>query len=258
VIRVVMSTGKQWTRTTGTEVANIISWAKASKLVAMLEVHDSTGYSEKAEAEHPDNAVGYWTSNEIASVLKGTEAYVMINIANEAFGNNTTSQWEPFYTGAVPKLRAAGLHHTVVVDAPNWGQDWSYTMRDGAGPGKIFEADPDKNVIFSIHMYDVYGQSSAVTDYFTKFLTKGVPLIVGEFAADHGSSGDVAEDTILSLAKQNGVGYAGWSWSGNSADLASLDITNNFDVNSLTTWGTRLIKGANGIQETAKVCTVFQ
>ena len=64
--------------------------------------------------------------------LKGSEAYVMINVANEPFGNNTTSQWEPFHAGAVAKLRTAGLHHTLIVDAPNWGQDWSYTMRDGS------------------------------------------------------------------------------------------------------------------------------
>jgi len=113
-------------------------------------------------------------------------------------------------------------------------------------------------------MYDVYNSAQVVTDYLTKFLAKGLPLIVGEFAADHGSDPvtgkkkEVDEGTILSLCQQQGVGYAGWSWSGNSADLVSLDMTNNFDVNSLTTWGTRLIRGANGIQETAKVCSMFE
>jgi mannan endo-1,4-beta-mannosidase len=257
-IRVVMATGGQWTRTSGSVVSSIISWAKSNKLIAMLEVHDSTGWSEAAKAENPDNALSYWLSSEIATVLKGNEAHVMINIANEAFGNNTTDQWEPFYTAAMPKLRNAGLHHTLVVDAPNWGQDWSFTMRDGGGPAKIFNADPDKNVVFSIHMYDVYNSASVVTDYITKFLAKGLPLIVGEFAADHGPGKEVDEGTILSHCQQKGVGYAGWSWSGNSADLASLDITNNFNVASLTTWGTRLIRGANGIEETAKVCTIFQ
>jgi mannan endo-1,4-beta-mannosidase len=258
LVRVVMATGGQWTRTSAADVTNIISWAKSNKLIAMLEVHDATGFSEKAQAVNPSQAVDYWVSSDISSALKGTEAYVMINIANEAFGNNTTEQWEPFYVSAVPKLRNAGLHHLLVVDAPNWGQDWSYTMRDKDGPEKIFKADPEKNVVFSIHMYDVYNSASVVTDYFTKFLAKGLPLIVGEFAADHGPGKEIAEDTILSLSQQKGVGYAGWSWSGNSSDLSSLDMTVNFSVNNLTTWGTRLLKGTNGIGETGKVCSVFK
>jgi hypothetical protein len=45
-VRVVLATGGQWTRIGGSEVANIISWAKANKLVAMLEVHDATGYGD--------------------------------------------------------------------------------------------------------------------------------------------------------------------------------------------------------------------
>jgi mannan endo-1,4-beta-mannosidase len=89
-------------------------------------------------------------------------------------------------------------------------------------------------------------------------MKKGVPLIVGEFAADHGTAGNVDEDTILSQCATLGVGYLGWSWSGNSSDLSTLDITTNFNVSSLTTWGKRLIEGTNGIKASAAVCSVFQ
>jgi mannan endo-1,4-beta-mannosidase len=131
-------------------------------------------------------------------------------------------------------------------------------MRDGTGATSIFNADPDRNVAFSVHMYDVYSAASTVTNYFSKFLAKGLPFIVGEFAADHGSAGGVDEGTIMSQAVQNGVGYLGWSWSGNSSDLVTLDITNNFNVSSLSTWGSTLINGTNGIKSTSKTCTVYQ
>jgi mannan endo-1,4-beta-mannosidase len=224
----------------------------------MLEVHDSTGYGDSNGAVHPDNAVDYWLSSDIRSAIQGQEAYVMINIANEAFGNDASDQWQSFHAGAVQSLRSGGIDHLLVVDAPNWGQDWSNTMRDGDGANAIFNSDPERNVAFSVHMYDVYDSSNAVQSYFSNFLAKGLPLIVGEFAADHGSSGNVDEATIMAQAASRGVGYLGWSWSGNSSDLQSLDITNNFDVNSLTNWGNTLIYGSDGIANTSAACTCFQ
>jgi mannan endo-1,4-beta-mannosidase len=258
VVRVVLATGGQWPRISGSEITSIIGWAKENKLVAMLEVHDSTGYGDKAEAVHPDNAVDYWLSDDIKSAITGQEAFVMVNIANEAFGNDASSQWESFHTGAVADLRSGGLKHLFIVDAPNWGQDWSNTMRDGQGAKNIFNADPDANTAFSVHMYDVYGTSDTVWAYFENFLGLGVPLLVGEFAADHGTSGNVDEAAIMAASKEHRVGYLGWSWSGNSSDLNSLDIVQNFNSSAFSTWGQRLIDGADGIRETSALCTCFE
>ncbi len=256
-VRVVLSTGGQWNRIDGGTLSNIVSWLKTNQLVGVLEVHDSTGYGESAGAVHPDNAVDYWLSSDIRSAIDGQEAYVLINIANEPFGNTASDQWQPFHVGAVQELRSAGVSHTLIVDAPNWGQDWQNTMRDGNGAQAIFDADPDENVMFSVHMYDVYDSANVVQAYFDSFLAKGLPLLVGEFAADHGAGNNVDEDTIMSLASARGVGYLGWSWSGNSSDLSSLDMTNDFNANSLTTWGNRIIMGQNGIVSTSETCTCF-
>jgi mannan endo-1,4-beta-mannosidase len=256
-VRLVLSTGGRWTKTTASELTSLISSAKAARLVPILEVHDSTGFSEQAGSVALSNAVSYWTSSDVVAALEGQEAYVIINVANEPNGNDTSSSWAPDHVTAVQALRNAGLAHTLMVDAPNWGQDWSNTMRDGAG-ASIWEADTEKNLVFSVHMYDVYGTSSTITSYFNTFLSKyAAPLVVGEFASDHGASGDVDEATIMALAETLSIGYLGWSWAGNSTDLASLDITNNFDSASLTTWGTRLINGTDGISSTSVPCTCF-
>src|SRR5690606_14979721 len=170
------------------------------------------------------------------------------------------SQWSSFHQQAVQTLRSAGLKHLLVVDAPNWGQDWEETMRNNKNnaASSILDADPDRNVLFSVHMYDIYNTANTVTSYIDTFLGHGLPLVVGEFAADHGAGKNVDAGTIMSKAAQSRIGYIGWSWSGNSADLSSLDITNNFNVNSLTTWGSTLINGASGIAETAQTCSCFQ
>lgn len=264
-VRVVLATGGQWAKTSGSEVASIISWAKANEMVAMLEVHDATGYGDSEAAPHPEAMLDYWKSPEILSAIQGQEAYVLINIANEAFGNETSDEWQSFYTLAVAELRRAGIRHTLIVDAPNWGQDWDNCMRDGKNGSQtmtcdanaIYQADPEHNTMFSVHMYDVYGSADVVRAYFDRFLSKGLPFLVGEFAADHGSSGDVDEATIMALSEQHGVGYLGWSWSGNGDGLGTLDITNSFNPNSLTAWGDRLINGDNGLKQTGAPCTCF-
>jgi mannan endo-1,4-beta-mannosidase len=61
----------------------------------------------------------------------------------------------------------------------------------------------------------------------------------------------------MSLSENLGIGYLGWSWAGNSTDLSSLDITSNFEAGNLTTWGDRLINGANGIKSTSEPCSCF-
>jgi mannan endo-1,4-beta-mannosidase len=256
-VRLVLSSGGRWTRTTESDLGMLIAAAKAAKLVSVMEVHDTTGFSEQAGSVALSNATSYWTATEIANVLKGQEAFVIINVANEPNGNDTTMNWAPSHVTAVQALRSAGFSHTLMVDAPNWGQDWSNTMRDGGG-ASIWDADSLKNLIFSVHMYDVYGTASTITSYFNTFLMNyEAPLVVGEFAADHGESGNVDEDTIMSFAETLGLGYLGWSWAGNGEGLGSLDITNNFDAGSLTTWGERLINGANGLAMTSEPCTCF-
>ncbi|MFZ5889873.1 MAG: glycoside hydrolase family 5 protein [Myxococcota bacterium] len=257
-VRIVMATGARWTKTSGATVTALINAAKAAKLVSVLEVHDTTGYSEQAGSVALSNATSYWTASDVAAALKGQEAFAIINIGNEPNGNNTASTWASSHVTAVQALRNAGFNHTLMVDGPDWAQDWRNTMRGGGG-SSIWNADTKKNLVFSVHMYDVFKDSATVSSYFNTFLANyDAPLVVGEFAADHGSAGNVDEDTIMSFAETLGVGYLGWSWAGNGSGLATLDITNNFNASSLTTWGNRLVNGANGIKATSQVCGCFQ
>lgn len=254
-VRVVLSNGEQWTRTPGEQVAEIIAAAKANNLIAMLEVHDITGYPENEAAANPQTAVDYWLSDDIRAAIDGEEGYVLINIANEPFGNMEDaeadrSQWVNFHTQAISDMRAAGLAHTLVVDAPNWGQDWRRTMIDGTAAQTVFDSDVNKNVVFSVHMYQVYNSAQTVEDYLMGFVLKELPIIVGEFAADHGAgaNNNVAEEAILQYSQEANIGYLGWSWSGNGSGLGSLDIVTDFNVNNLSSWGETLINSSNGIR----------
>jgi mannan endo-1,4-beta-mannosidase len=252
-VRVVLSSGSRWSRTSASDVQSIIDTCKANNLIAVLEVHDTTGYGEQAGAQTLSGAVDYWL--DIASVLQGEEDYVIINIGNEPFGNGASaSEWINGHANAINRLRSAGLTHTLMVDAPNWGQDWQGLMR--ANAPAVLSADVDNNVVFSVHMYQVYDTANKVQSYINGFVSDGLPLVVEEFAADHFAE-DVAEGAILQTAQNAGVGYLGWSWSGNSSDLASLDIVENFNPSNLTSWGQTLINGANGIAATSATASVY-
>ncbi|WP_440099836.1 cellulase family glycosylhydrolase [Streptosporangium sp. H16] len=251
-VRVVLSGGR-WTANGAADVANVVSLCKQNKLICVLENHDTTGYGEQSGAYTLDQAVDYWIS--VKSAIAGQEDYVVLNIGNEPFGNNaTTPGWTQATSAAITRLRSNGFQHLIMVDAPNWGQDWNFTMRDNAAT--VAAADPQRNTVFSVHMYGVFDTAAEVTSYLQAFQTAGLPLVIGEFGFDH-SDGNPDEDTIMAQAQARGVGYLGWSWSGNGGGVEYLDQVTNFDVTRLTTWGQRLFNGANGIAQTSVEATIY-
>lgn len=256
-VRLVLANGEQWDRVDGESLAQVLQWARDAQLVAIVEVHDATGWSESTGGADPSTAVAYWLSEDILGALLGHEDTVVINVANEPFGNTTTEQWAPFHAEAVAELRRGGLEHTLLIDAPNWGQDWTNTMRDGVAAQEVFDADPSANTMFSVHMYEVYGDADDVQTYVSMFLETELALIVGEFSLTHNGE-PVAAEAILATAESENIGYLGWSWSGNSPRLSSLDVVSDFDVNTRTPWGELLVDGAGGLAQTGELCSCLR
>ncbi|GAB3451016.1 cellulase family glycosylhydrolase [Actinophytocola sediminis] len=251
-VRVVLGSGQRWGPST--DVGNVVSLCKQSRLICVLEVHDTTGYGEEGAAATLDQAVSYWISQK--SALVGQEDYVVINIGNEPFGNNAqiSATWATATSNAINRLRSNGFNHLIMADAPMWGQDWGNIMRDNAA--SVFASDPDRNTVFSVHMYGVYDTAAEINAYFDAFRTAGLPLVVGEFGHNH-SDGNPDEDTIMAQAQSRGLGYIGWSWSGNSGGVEYLDMVTGFNPASLTSWGERIFNGANGIRATAREATIY-
>ncbi|WP_435738432.1 cellulase family glycosylhydrolase [Cellulosimicrobium sp. PMB13] len=253
-VRVVLSNGVQWTRNGPEDVANIVDLCEENRLVCILEVHDTTGYGDEfaPAASTLDQAVDYW--EDLYPTLAGTEDFVMVNIGNEPFGNDATvnQRWAPETSAAIQRLRTIGYEHAIVVDAPNWGQDWTNVMRAEA-PG-VFAADPDANTIFSIHMYGVYADPTTVTSYLEHFVDAGLPIMVGEFGWKQTAS-DVDEDVVLAEAARLDLGWLAWSWSGNTDPY--LDMVLDFDPANPSAWGTRIIDGPQGLRETAVEASWF-
>ena len=59
-VRTVLSTGDRWTKNDTADVQNVIQLAKNSRMISILEAHDTTGYGDDSAAITLDKAVDYW------------------------------------------------------------------------------------------------------------------------------------------------------------------------------------------------------
>jgi mannan endo-1,4-beta-mannosidase len=130
----------------------------------------------------------------------------------------------------------------LVIDAPDWGKDIAVLL--DAAP-RLLEADPEKNLLFSIHMWwpsdDASpdpGSRARITAALADAETRGVPLVVGEFA-------NVAEKcrrwidyrTIVAECARHGVGWLAWEWGPGNLDCAEMDMTKDGSFATLHGWG---------------------
>ena len=249
-VRLVLADGEQWQKDTPQTVKALIDKCRANKLIAVLEVHDATG---KDSVESLEKARDFWIN--VKDSLKGNEDIAILNIANEWMASSSASKWAYGYSAVIPKLREAGIKNTIMVDSPGWGQAGTAVTEAGV---QIFESDPDRNTMFSVHMYGTAGRNSQTIENNLKGSTeKSLCMIVGEFGHKH-SDGNVDEEYILKYCKENNIGCLGWSWKGNSGGVEYLDISEDWDGKHLSgDWGEVLVNSENGIRATSKPCSVF-
>ena len=111
------------------------------------------------------------------------DRYMILNIANELGGGNSTA-WRDAYITAVGRLRSAGYLCTIMVDAGGCGQDNDDLANYAQA---ILNSDPQKNIIFSQHIYGnwgINGTPSWAIDLPTglnRLAATGLCFVIGEF-----------------------------------------------------------------------------
>lgn len=213
-VRLVITDGQQYNKTSLSEIQKLIKLCKDNKLIAIVEVHDATGSDNIQDLQ---KAADFWI--EMKSALIGNEANVILNIANEWGGAWDSANWAAGYQQVIPKLRNAGIKNTLMVDCAGWGQ---YPQSIAEAGQSVVQADSQHNIMFSIHMYEYAGAYGAVQSNIDSALNVGVPLCIGEFGIKH-TNGPVDYKTIMSYSQSKGVGYLGWSWKGNGDTWAYLE-----------------------------------
>lgn len=248
-VRIVLADGTRWPQNTADEVAQIIRTCKENRLIAILEVHDTTGSNALSGL---NTAAQYFI--DIKDVLIGQEAHVILNIANEWPTAVDTPTWKSGYLQILPLLRQAGLNHAVMIDCNGGGQSGRCMQRAGA---EILDADPLHNVFFSLHVYESVATSEKIEKNLRYATDQGLCVCVGEFGYLHNDT-SIDVDFLLSYCREQQIGYLAWCWKGNASPNEHLDLSQDWANPELTPdWGVRVVDGKDGISQTAEICSVF-
>ena len=177
-----------------------------------------------------DAAVSNWVTN--FHYYAPLQHHLIINVANE-WGPRASATWATAYERAITRLRAAGYTTPIMIDAGGYGQDAADLLSYAR---QVFESDPQKNVIFSFHVY--YGQwpgwTPAKLDAFALQLkalsaSTGMAFVFGEFGPgrDIGPSPTMlTPQQVIGAAEAAGIGWMGWAWDDN--DLPNGASNNNW------------------------------
>ena len=128
------------------DLDNIMGLCIANGMIPIPEIHDTTGNWDRLP-----EALDYWLREETLQVLSNHQEYMILNVGNEpGAGEIPESEFFDVYRMIVTKMRAAGIRVPIMIDADMWGQDEKILL--SVGP-KLLQADPEHNLIFSIHMW---------------------------------------------------------------------------------------------------------
>lgn len=179
----------------------------AHRMIPMVELHDATGDLSKVGA-----VVDFWLHPEMLNLIEKYKKWFILNIANEAGSSDVKPpEFVATYTEAIDRIRSAGITVPLVIDSSDWGKDEKMilaTWRD------LQDADPLKNLMFSVHTYWVKNQQARLDSLIRSVVDQQIPFLFGEGPQQVGFD---CESTfpwqdLLAQCQQNQIGWIAWSW----------------------------------------------
>ena len=242
----------QWlTPGTADELDIAITNCAAARLIPMVELHDGIGDWTMLQT-----LVDYWTRPDVVAVLERHRDHLLINIGNEVGDRSVTpDEFRTGYESAVLQIRDAGIHVPLIIDGTNWGKDIDVLQSQGPA---LIEADPDHNLMFSIHMWWplMWGYTAqTVIDELAESVRLELPLIVGEFGNQwtETPAGAIPYRTILEHTHVLGIGMLPWEWGPGNHPQTWLDMTTDGTFDTLHGWGLEVaVTHPYSIRNTAK------
>jgi mannan endo-1,4-beta-mannosidase len=185
------------------------------------------------------------------------QQHLIINVANE-WGPRNSATWASSYETAIARLRAAGYSAPIMVDTGGWGQDTGDLLSYAT---QVFNSDPQKNVIFSFHVYGGLGAlwtpttlSSFALQLQALSASAGMVFVFGEFGPGNNigpSPTTLTPQQVIAAAETAGLGWMAWAWDDNNlangaSNNSSFSMTLNgpgmYTVSSdLTTYGQEMV-----------------
>jgi mannan endo-1,4-beta-mannosidase len=205
--------------------------------------------------------VDWWVAN--APAFTALNKYLIVNIANE-WGPSDSAAWSSANISAIARMRAAGYLGPLLIDAGGWGQNTGDLLNYSTA---VFNSDPQKNVIFSLHIYGNIPTVNVVPDLTALAALSasvGMVFIAGEFGPgrDIGPSPTLTTPAqIITAAEANGIGWIAWAWddgAGNNGFSMTLATGIYTQTSDLSTYGQDVVLNpVYGLQALAKPASIF-
>lgn len=231
----------------------LIQAALANHMVPIVEAHDSTC------AWTMDGIKNAWLQPAAVALIQKYQNRIIVNIANEANAPSLNT-FTSTYTSIIQSLRQAGIHVPLMIDsASSCGRNYQSLLSQGPA---LMAADPDKNLIFSAHLYDALS-ASAYASVYKQFNDAKLPFVVGEFAnrVPPGCGANIDYKSLIGEAQKAGIGWLAWSWGDNTpgnnwnSDCGEFDMTDTFSYSTIKQgWAMEtLITDPNSVQKTTVI-----
>ena len=209
------------------ELEQLIGNSLKNGMIPMVELHDATGDWSKLPI-----VLDYWVREDVKDVMNKYKEWVLLNIANEAGSDNNDSTFITNYKNAITHLREAGYTIPLIIDAPDWGKDEQVIIRSWK---EVFDHDPLKNIMFSVHTYWVEpaGKAEARLEQFLSSVVQDtIPLLFGEGPQPNGWDCKTAFPYQLCIQKceEHGIGWLSWSWGAQPNGDCGEGEKSNFDI----------------------------
>jgi mannan endo-1,4-beta-mannosidase len=217
------------------EAETAVNAAVRSGLIPILEMHDATCATLGPDV---DAIVDFWVRPESVTFIDNHRANLIVNIANEAGDSESAAAFRTYYAGAVQRMRTAGIHVPLMIDANNCGRNGELLLSVAQG---LQSDDPDHNLLFSMHWYDSgSSQTARVTSVMEDSVTKNVPFLIGEFSSTGvpQCTATVPYKQIITEAQRLGLGYLPWEWGPGNGDCKPATGNSPMDMTTGNTFAT--------------------
>jgi mannan endo-1,4-beta-mannosidase len=194
--------------------------------------------------------LGSWKSVLQDSKYRGK---ILLNVANE-WGEDTNNyaDYLSTYKSVIQSLRSGGYTMPLVIDAAHCGQ-YADSFLSGRGT-QLLNADPKKNLVFSVHAYHWKWDTHAEIDSaITALKAQSLTFMFGEFGDSHFQApNNIDHYYLLNKTQDESVGWIAWSWKGNGAgEEEILDMSYSYNSINLTTHGNDIVHGEDGLKQTS-------
>jgi mannan endo-1,4-beta-mannosidase len=253
-----------------TDLDRILTKCKSLRIIPIVHLADVTCKSDPSLLN--TTLMPWWTSEEVVTILKKHEKYLIANLANElghyrwaGSSDGVLNNFKDAYKTAIANFRATGLKVPIAIDAPDCATSIEVFPRIAQ---ELINADSEKNVIFSGHAYwAAYNGMPQIQ----AAINANIPLFFGEIANKQDENGDAGTlychydldggntrpaqnnftyQTMLTELKQKEIGWLAWCWWKDNCNPRQM--TNDGTIANLTPYGNDIVNNPDyGLKATA-------